>query len=190
MTHYSPNFTKLKSEIAEIFSKAEFELEGAHSLDTLGWVMKIDPEASEALQIAALAHDIDRGIKPKITREKNETYDDYKVRHATRSSQLIVDLMVKYGYSKDLIKKTSFLVKNHEVGGSEEVNILMDADSVSFFSCNIEWYYKYKGLKGTKDKIILMYGRATPRAKQMIRSFKIKNKELLSMCKDVFESTK
>jgi hypothetical protein len=186
MLRASPNFNKIKSELKAIFSKAEFELEGAHSTDTLKWVKKIDANASESLQIAALSHDIDRAVGQRIKREEKETYDDYKKRHAKRSSQLITELMTKYGYPKDMIKKTSLLVENHEVGGDKETNILMDADSVSFFSCNIEWYFRYKGREGTKDKIIFMYKRATPRAKQMIKTIKIKNEILRKMCNDIF----
>jgi hypothetical protein len=139
------------------------------------------------LQIAALAHDIDRGFKPKNKRAEGETYDDYKKRHAKRSSQLISELMVKYGYSKDLIDKTIYLVKNHEVGGDIEADILMDADSISFFSCNLEWYFRYKGFDRTKGKIMYMYKRATPRSKQIIKTIKIKNKELQKMCRVIFD---
>ena len=187
MINYSSNFKKLKSEIAQILSKAEFELENAHSLDTLKWVKKIDKNASESLQIAALAHDIDRGISPRICIETNETYDGYKARHAKRSSQLIADLLLKYNYPKDFIKRTSLLVEKHEVGGDKEIDILMDADSISFFSCNLDWYLNYKGITGTKDKIIFMYKRATPRAKQMIKKIKIKNKILYDLCQEIFK---
>ena len=186
MIIYSSNFKKLKSEIEKIFSKAKFKLETAHSLDTLKWVKKIKKDANESLQIAALAHDIDRGFKPKIERMEGETYGNYKKRHAKRSSQLISKLMAKYDYSKDLIDTTSRLVENHEVGGDIETDILMDADSISFFSCNLEWYFKYKGLDRTKDKIIFMYKRATPRAKQIIKTIKIKNIELQEMCRGIF----
>lgn len=189
MVNCSPNFKKFKSEIIKILSSAEFELEGAHSIDTLKWVKKIDINASELLQIAALAHDIDRGISPRVTREENETYNDYKARHAERSAQLVDDLMTKYSYSKDLIKKTVLLIKKHEVGGNRETNILKDADSISFFSCNIEWYYNYKNrdLEETKREILYKYKRATPRAKKMIRTIKIKNKVLRDICKDIFK---
>ena len=187
MVTYSPNYKKLILEIEKIFSKAEFELETAHSLDTFKWVKKIDKNASESLQIAALSHDIDRGIKPKTTRSEGETYDSYKKRHAKRSSQLISKLMAKYGYSKDLIDTTSRLVENHEVGGDVENDVLMDADSISFFSCNLDWYFRYKGLNRTKDKIIFMYKRATPRAKQIIKTIKIKkNKQLQEICREIF----
>ena len=188
MLNNSSNFNKLKSELADIFSKAEFELEGAHSLDTLDWVKKIDPNAGESLQIAALAHDIDRGIKPKIKRKENETYDDYKTRHAKRSSQLIAWLMAKNDYSKELIKETGRLVENHEVGGDKETDILMDADSISFFSCNIDWYYNYKSrnLDETKKGIKYKYERATPRAQKLIKSIKIQNRALKDICEEIF----
>lgn len=186
MTNCSENFKRLKSEIADIFSKAEIKEEGLHSIDTFRWVKEIDADASECLQIAALAHDIDRGIGPRIRREVNETYDDYKRRHAKRSAQLIAELMSKFGYSEDPIEKTSFLVEKHEVGGDKETDILKDADSISFFSCNIEWYYKNKGVEETKREILYKYERATPKARQMIKSIKIRNKELQEMCKDVF----
>lgn len=189
MADFSKNFNNLKSEIVKIFSKAKFELEGAHSLDTLKWVKKIDINASESLQIAALAHDIDRGVAPKITRAENETYNEYKMRHAKRSSQLVAKLMIKYGYPKDLVEKTSHLVEEHEVGGDKETNILKDADSISFFSCNIEWYYNYKNkdLEETKREILYKYQRAAPRARKMIKTIKIKNKVLQSLCKDAFK---
>jgi hypothetical protein len=188
MMNHSSNFNRLKLEIAKILSKTEFKLENAHSLDTLKWVKEIDTNANEYLQIAALAHDIDRGVSPRIIRETNEEYSDYKKRHAKRSSQLIADLMLKYNYPKNLINKTSHLVKNHEVGGDTETTILMDADSISFFSCNLEWYYKYKGLEETKNKIMFMYKRATPRAKQIIKEIKIKNKILYNLCQEVFKN--
>jgi len=186
MVNYSPNFKKLKSKILKILSKAEQELEIVHSFDTLKWVKEIDKNASESLQIAALAHDIDRGIKPKVIRADQETYDNYNKRHAKRGSLLIVKLLNKYNYSKDFINKTSHLVENHEVGGDTETDILMDADSISFFSCNLDWYFKYKGLDKTKDKIFFMYQRATPRAQKIIKSIKIKNKYLQSLCQDIF----
>jgi len=61
MTNLSQNFDGLKSEILDTLSKAEFELEHDHAVDTLRWVKKIDNNASEHLQIAALTHDIERG---------------------------------------------------------------------------------------------------------------------------------
>ena len=191
MINNSKNFKKIKSDIANIFLNAEFELEGDHSLDTLRWVKKIDKNASESLQIAALAHDIDRAIPPKVTRNAGETYDSYKTRHSQRSSELIVDLMKKYNYPNKLIEGTKLLIKKHEEGGNSEADILRDADSISFFSCNLEWYYNYKNrdIKEVKREIIYKFQRATPRAQGLIKSIKIKNTILKDLCEDIFTST-
>ncbi len=188
MIKKSPKFEKIKLEIIKILASAEFELESAHALDTLNWVKKIDKNASESLQIAALAHDIDRGIGQKIIREDGETYDEYKVRHAKRGAKLISELMAKFGYSKELIVETADLVLRHEVGGTKDADILKDADSVSFFSCNIEWYYNYKNKNDDemKREILYKYERATPRAKELIKSIKIKNKVIQNMCQEIF----
>jgi len=184
----SKNFNKIKSEIATIFLNAEFELEGDHSLDTLRWVKKINKNASESLQIAALTHDIDRAIPPKVTRKVDETYNSYKIRHSQRSSELIADLMKKYDYPKELIESTRLLVKKHEEGGNNEADILKDADSISFFSCNLEWYYNYKNkdIKEVKREIAYKFQRATPRAQKLIKSIKIRNIVLRELCKDIF----
>ncbi len=186
MNNDQNRFNKIKLEIAQTVFKSDIPTDPSHSIDTLQWVKKINPKADECLQIAALAHDIDRAISPRIIQKINETYDNYKKKHAIRSSKIIADLMNKHGYFKKDIEKTCHMVKNHEVGGDDETNILMDADSISYFSCDLEWYFQYKGLEKTKDKIKFMYQRATPRAKEIISNLNIKNKELKNICKEIF----
>lgn len=184
MNKNSKLFHSLKAEILKIFTDKNLATDPAHSLNTYKWVKKLNPNASEELQIAALTHDIDRAIDPMIIRKDNESYDHYKVRHALRSSQLIADLMIKHDYPKNSINKTSLLVKNHEVGGDKDMNTLTDADSISYFDVNIDWYYEMKGPKITKDKIIFMYQRISPRAKKIVNSLKFKNPEIQKIFKE------
>ncbi|MCX6726661.1 MAG: DUF4202 family protein [Candidatus Shapirobacteria bacterium] len=183
MIENSKLFNDLKSEILKIFTDKNIATDPAHSINTYEWLKKIDQNASEELQIAALAHDIDRAIDPIIIQEKNESYDNYKARHALRSSKLITDLMIKHRYSQKSVEKTSLFVKNHEIGGDNDTNILTDADSISYFDTNIDWYYEIKGPEKTKDKIIFMYQRVSPRAKKIIISLKFKNPEIQSIFK-------
>lgn len=178
MFENSKLFDDLKAEISKIFADKNLATDPAHSQNTYEWLMKLDDNASEELQIAALAHDIDRAIDPSVIQEENESYDNYKVRHANRSAKLIADLMAKYGYSQDSIKKTSLYVKNHEVGGDKDINTLTDTDSISYFNTNIDWYYEVKGPEKTKVKIIFMYQRVSPRAKKIISSLRFKNPEI------------
>ncbi len=184
----SKNFTALKSTLLTLLSQAEFELKCEHALDTLKWVKRMASQADEALQIAALAHDLERAVPPMIRRRVNEAHKDYKKRHAKRSALLIMDLMRKQGYSQPLWEKTGLLVENHEIGGDLETDILRDADSISFFSCNIDWYFHYKqgDLELLKKQIAYKYDRASPRARSLIKLIKIKNPVLSEACRNIF----
>lgn len=188
MVENSKLFNGLKAEILKIFTDKNFATDTTHSQNTYEWLKKLDQNASEELQIAALAHDIDRAIDPRVVQEENESYDNYKVRHALRSSKLITDLMIKHGYSQESVEKTSLFVKNHEVGGDKDMNTLTDADSISYFDTNIDWYYGVKGPEKTKAKIIFMYQRVSPRAKKIISSLKFKNSEIQNIFLSLFPS--
>lgn len=161
-------FTQLKELIGEIIKRSETKIDYQHSLSTRNWVLKLDPNASEELQIAALAHDIDRAIPPRVYQQKGERYKDYKQKHAKRSAELIAKLMKESGYASESIVKVVHFVENHEVGGDEEINMLTDADSISYFTNNIESYLASKGNDLTRDKIKFMYVRSSERAKKII----------------------
>lgn len=158
----------LKEKISKTIANSSNEEDSAHSLNTLDWVLTLKPDASMALQIAALAHDIDRSVQPRIFQKENETYDEYKQRHANRSAEIISNMMKELDFEEETIQKVHHLVTHHEVGGDEESNILMNADSISYFDNSIAFYLKRKGEDYTKEKIRFMYERATDEAKQVI----------------------
>ncbi len=181
------DYTKqLIQEIFRIIKDAGVEEDIKHSPNTRDWVLKIDPKASDELQIAALGHDIDRAVNPRILQGNDENYDSYKMRHAKRSAELIRDLMKKHNYELDSINHVYFLISNHEVGGDWEADILMDADSVSYFDVGIEIYYKKRGIEQTKAKIKFMYDRATPRAQKFIQLIEFNSQEINELCKEIF----
>jgi len=166
------NFGALKSDIESIVRKSKTEEDSEHSIRTLKWLLKIKPEAGEALKIAALAHDIDRAAEPRTKRRSSESYSSFKRRHAKRSAQLISNMMEKNGYNIKSIKHVARLVESHETGGGSEANALRDADSVSYFDYNIRYYFKREGPKATSDKIRFMYARASPRCKKLIKNIR------------------
>ena len=55
------NLDKIKKEIEKIISKSPLKFDLDHAKYTLECLIKIKPDADEALQIAAFAHDISRG---------------------------------------------------------------------------------------------------------------------------------
>ena len=57
-----PDFNLLRKEVEAILPKSPLDFDLIHSGLVLKWVLKLEPDADEALKIAALAHDIDRAI--------------------------------------------------------------------------------------------------------------------------------
>lgn len=167
-------FNRLKEKIGKITNRSEVKTDYQHSLSTREWVLKFSPDASEELQIAALAHDIDRAVPPRIKQREGESYANYKQRHAGRSARIIADLMRKHGYEKESIEKVFHFVENHEIGGDTETSILTDADSISYFADNIEYYFKTRGVERTKSKIKFMFERVSDRAKREISKLRFK----------------
>jgi hypothetical protein len=184
---------ELRKEIEETIEKSPLEFDPGHAKKTLEWVLKLKPEADEALQIAALAHDIERGVTG-IT----ETYGlkdlsdieevrEFKRQHAKRSALIISDLMEKYGYNSEMIKRVNFLVEKHDEGGDDkDLNILMDSDSIAYFDYHVEMYYKKNGRSKTKDKISFMFKRMSDKAKEIVKNIKYDNSEIIEITQEVF----
>ncbi|MBT4174598.1 DUF4202 family protein [archaeon] len=163
-------FNQIKEEIKNTIKNSKSPGDSEHSIICLKWLLKINSNATEEAQIAALAHDIDRAVDPRVLwKEGKETYAEYKQRHAARSSELIGNIMKKHGYSEESINKVKKMVKNHEVGGDEETDQLRDADSITYFELNVFSYLEERGFEKTKNKIKFMYERASNRARELIK---------------------
>ena len=181
----------VKREIQKILKNsdcanlADREKDLAHATLVLEWVLKLDPDANEALQIAALGHDIDRAIeKRRVKKENFEKYEEYKGEHAKESAKIVCEILEKYSLEKEFVEKVRFLIENHEVGGSEEADILKEADSLTFFSFDVYYYLKDRGAKKTKDKISFMYKRLPKKAKKLVKQVEFKDKEVESLFKE------
>ncbi len=177
-------FDAIHFAISEIVKASDLKEDPAHSEQVRKFVLRIDPDASEELQIAALSHDIERAVPPKTSRNENEPYEVYKQRHAQRSAEITATIMQDHGYSEGSIEKVKHLIQNHEVGGEVETDILRDADSASFFADNLEEYFKRSGEVRTRNKVKLMYERASERTKALIRSIDYPE-EIEGLIKDI-----
>jgi len=180
-------FDLIEKEILTILSKSPLDFEPVHAELTLQWALKFKPDADEALQIAALSHDIDRAITG-ITEKDLADYskiDEFKKGHSIRSANIIGSILEKHDYPKNIIDKVKQLVKNHEFGGDYESNILKDADSIAYFDYNIPSYLKRNGKERTKAKIKFMYNRLSGDAKTLINQIKFSDKEIEALVKEV-----
>lgn len=174
-------FRKVEKRIKDILKESPLDFDVKHAELTLKYVLELKPDADDALRIAALAHDIDRGVT-KITEGTHlKDYGDidaFKKEHAKRSAGIIKDILEEEKAGDDLIKKVIHLVENHEVGGDQEIDILTDADSISYFDYNIYEYHKRNGDEKTKSKIEFMAKRVSPHGLEVIRNIKYSDPEI------------
>jgi len=181
-------YETIKKEIQRVIKKSPLKFDPGHSNKTLEWVLKLKPDADEALKIAALAHDIERaetGITEGTHLTDYSKLSEFKKEHALRSAQIITELLRKNAYSQEFIKKVENLVKKHEEGGDEETNVLMDADSIAYFDYHIDKYYAKNGRDKTASKISFMFQRISDRAKGIIKNLEFNNPEVKKLVDEV-----
>ena len=177
-------FDLLKKDIEELLPKSPLVFDPKHSELTLKWLLKLKPDADEALKISALAHDIERavtGITEKDLKDYSKIHE-FKKEHAKRSAKITLDMMKKYDYNEQTLQKVKHLIESHEEGGDEEQTILMEADSLAYFDYNIPHYFERYGEERTKDKIQFMYKRLSQKARDLVKQIKFSNE-----MKELFE---
>ena len=124
-----------------------------HAEKTLEWRFRLDPKADEALQIAALAHDIERAVTArKVRRSHYDNYDAFKAAHARNGADILGAILDECRVTKATADEACRLVTLHEVGGDPRSDLLKDADSISFFEVNMPLYYQREGCVETKSR--------------------------------------
>ena len=178
-------------KIEEIIKISPVPEDPIHSKNTLEWVLKLKPDADNALKIAALGHDIERAIEERKVRHKDyNSFDEFKDAHATNSAMILAEIMEQCGVSKRFIKDSIFLVSRHETGGTKRADILKDADSISFFHVNLPYYYIRNGKEETKKRCLWGYRRLSDNLKGIIFGFEYENREIALMLKACIDEKK
>ena len=175
------NIKELENEIIKIISKSPVKTDVAHAKSTRKWILRLKPDADLALQISALAHDIERAYESdhyNKNKEKFDKYEELKRIHSKKSAKIIVELLEKHNFDKEFILKVEHLVLKHEFGGDFESNLLMDADSLSFFEENFVPYDEKFGEEKSRKKIRFMYNRMSDNAKHLAKNIQYDDKKL------------
>ena len=181
----------VKRKIEEIIKGSTVPEDPVHSRNTLKWLLKLNPNADEGLKIAALSHDIERAIeKRKVRRKDYKSYDVFKEAHALNSAKILAEIMQECNLSKKMIDEVYFLVQHHETGGAKRVDILKDADSISYFDVNLPLYFERNDLKETKRRCLWGYKRLSDRGKSIVAGFDYQNKEIKALMKLCIEESK
>lgn len=149
------------------------EADYQHALDVWQWTLRLDPEASAAVQIAALFHDIERIFTEAESRSEQAVsdYDDYKARHAARSAWITAAVLREEKLDPTLAERAVELVAGHDQPGrvdSPDAALLEDADALSFFSLNRAGYLRYYGEEQARRKVEWTFARLSRRGRERL----------------------
>ncbi len=127
-----------------------------HALDVWQWLLRLAPDASEALQIAALFHDIER-LRSEAERRVEQHAGDYlafKLQHAADGAEMTRAALSDLGLASELLARAAALVAVHEQPGADrDLALLNEADALSFFALNSPGFLAYFGPEHTVKKV-------------------------------------
>ncbi len=162
---------RTKQQIRVLIAGSKVPEDPRHAENTLQWLLKLEPGADEALQIAALGHDIDRAIEPrKVQRTDYADYDAFKAAHARNSAVILKEIMAECGVARDIMAEVYRLVCIHEVGGDPRAEHLKDADAISYFDVNLPLYYARTGREETLRRCVWGYQRLSVRTRTIVEN--------------------
>lgn len=144
-----------------------------HALDTWRWLLWLAPRADLALQCAALFHDVERLESEPLQRTEHlaPDYVSFKRAHARRGAELVGAHLSTLGLPADDLREIQRLVSHHERPDADpRLQLLNDADGLSFFSLNGYGYLRYFGPAVTRDKIRYTSARLSPRTRVLVRA--------------------
>ncbi len=180
------NIERAKQKIRLVIVNSQVPEDSRHADNTLEWLLRLQPDAGDALQLAALAHDIDRAIEEsKVRREDFEDYDAFKAAHSRNSAEILRPILTVCGVARDIVYEACRLVEAHEVGGDPDSDLLKDADSISYFDVNLPLYYQREGWGETKRRSRWGYRRLSPRAEEIVKHIGHEDKVLVRLLREV-----
>jgi hypothetical protein len=158
-----------------------------HALDAWQWTLRLDPDASLALQLAAVLHDVERLNSVSDTRLEHRApdYIAHKQAHARGSADLARALLADAGLDRETREETVWLVAHHEsprdLGDAADgqrahaLELLNDADALSFFSLNSPEFVDCFGLDHARRKVQHTLSRMSPRARARLSRVRLRS---------------
>jgi len=174
-----------KRKIRAVIFKSGVPEDPVHAENVLEWLLKLRSDADEALQIAALAHDIERSDeRRKVQRSDFNDYNTFKSAHATNGSKILKEILHECHVEQSIIDEACRLVERHEIGGDPRSDLLKDADSISYFEVNMPLYFQREGYEETLKRCIWGYHRLSPKMKEICRNMTYPQYPLVKILKE------
>ena len=112
-----------------------------HLLKSLEWVDRLAADATLAVRLATLTHDMERAFPgPDQPVAKSFLDQEYYALHSARSARIVGEWLRANGAEEALVRDVEALIRVHEVGGWREANLVQAADSLSFLETNIDLF--------------------------------------------------
>lgn len=173
-------YNKVEKFVFDSFNAIGKPDETQHFIRTVHWLKELVPNPDEALCVAAVAHDIERAFRKRDVIDQKISLGFLDVNflrpHEERGAEIIADFLERENVDGVCIERVKMLVSRHEEGGTDDQNILRDADSISFLEVNTLSFIKNAltevGMEKVKQKIDWMYDRITSEhARRIARPF-------------------
>jgi hypothetical protein len=132
-----------------------------HSLDTWRWLLRLDPQAAPALQLAALFHDVGAFVRGCHDR------DGCAARAASvslASMGVACRALEPLGLDVEDLTRMAGLMARYETDSESQARLLSDADLLSFFSLSSWRYLQQYGVEQTQRKVTQALGSMTDTA--------------------------
>jgi hypothetical protein len=177
----------LRWKIDDIIALSPYPEDVFHSINTLEWIERLSPGAEKdpAMMIAALGHDIERGLEDRrVDPAQFETYDEVKQAHALVSAEALAEIMEDTGIDQNLTDDVARLVANHEVGGDTRQELLKNADVLSFFQVCLPLYFDRRGEDTTRRRCVWAYKKLPEELRPMVLSMDFMDEDLHDLVMD------
>lgn len=102
-----------------------------HHQRTVYWIKQLKPDADEALLIAGMTHDIERAFHGDWKAGSSDP--DKLKKHQELSALEVDDFLKQEKMPEELTERVKDLILHHEEGGTEDQNVLCDADCLAYF---------------------------------------------------------
>ena len=135
-----------------------------HFEKTLSWLKQLNPQADEALQIAAYAHDIERAFRANQKASHKFPNEAELTKHQEQGAKMMYKYLLNNGADEKTAAKVKTLIEKHEISGTDDQNLLKDADSLSYFETSAYHHINAIKTKGflkedVKNKFDWMFDR-------------------------------
>lgn len=150
-----------------------------HALDTWQWLLRLSPNCSVEVQLAALFHDVERLVTEAEARVEQHArdYQAFKDAHAERGARMARSILQAAGFDAGVVARACALLASHErsQGSADgDARALSSADALSFFSLNSPGYVDYFGPDQALRKIQYSYARLDEAARARLAAVRLR----------------